>query len=310
MRIVFFGTPSFSVPFLEALIDDKAIEIVGVVTQPSKPVGRKKELVPSAVKVIAKEHGLPVFEFERIKSKEALETITNLHADLFVVVAYGKIIPISLLDLPKFGAVNVHPSLLPKYRGPSPRQSAILHGDMESGVTIIKLDREMDHGPILAQFAFPLDSRETMQTLEGKIFHAGPKLLVATIHALENGTLTPREQNHAEAIICSMLTREDGIIDWKKSSEEIDRMYRAFYPWPGVSCLWNRFGKPLSLKIHELRPSELSIPAGSVRSIEGKLYIGSSTTALEILSVQPESKSKMSAKDFLNGYPDFLETTL
>ncbi len=265
MRIVFFGTSSFAVPILEALL--KNYEVAAVVTQPDAPVGRKKILTPPPVKEFletrlpnppqpplrkggntpllppleggGKRGGIEILQ--PTKLSPILPRLKELAPDLMVVAAYGKIIPQSIIDLPQFGCLNVHPSLLPKYRGPSPIQYTILNGDTETGVTLMKIDREIDHGPILGRFnlLWRLNLQKLRaQELEEKLAQLGAELLINTLPKYLAGEIKPQEQDHAKATFTKLLTKEDGHIDWNKSAEYIERMVRAFDPWPGS---WAKF---------------------------------------------------------------------
>ena len=224
MRIVFFGTPEFSVPFLKALDEDEDLIVSAVVCQPDKPIGRKKILTAPPTKQYALEHGIPVFQPVSLKDAGALHTTPLRDADLFVVVAYGKIIPQAILDIPTHGTINVHPSLLPKYRGPSPMQAAIANQDNETGVSIMLLDAKMDHGPILAQERIRLDRTETYLDLQTKVHVVGAPLLVQTIKDFTSGMIESIEQNHPTATFCSLLSREDGEIDWNEPAEAGEAM--------------------------------------------------------------------------------------
>jgi len=306
MRILFFGTPEFSVPFLAALHAEPDFEVVGVVTQPDKPVGRSQTLTKSPIKLFAEENDLPVFQFASLKKDDVITTLSALHPDAMVVVASGKIIPDSILSIAPHGTLNVHPSLLPKYRGPSPRQSAILHGDEKSGVSIMLLDKEMDHGPILAQKEFSLSPQETMETLEAKILEIGPLLLVSSLNAYVAGTVKPIPQHDADAVYCELLTREHGVVNWQMTAETIDRMFRAFHPWPGISFVWHRNEEDVTIKLLDIAISQKKLDEGKVLFEDHKLFVGTNSTAIEIKTLQPASKSAMTAEAFVNGYKDFL----
>lgn len=284
-RIIFFGTPEFSVPFFNTLIKDTDFEIVAVITQIDKPAGRKQILTPPPIKVSAQNKSIPVFQFQTLKSDEAKKTIAAQDADIFVVVAYGKLIPASILSIPKKGCLNVHPSLLPRHRGPSPMQDAILSADEETGVTIMLLDEGMDTGPILAQKKIPLDKEETFVTLKQKVLDVAPQFFMQTLHAWIRDEITPQIQTEANATVTHLLKREDGLIDRHESADKILRKIRALNPWPGVYFIWKENGKDTRLKI-----------------IEAKSLLGK----LELIIVQPEGKSKMKFKDFLQGHPSFL----
>lgn len=280
MRIVFFGTPDFVLPVLNKL--QETYTVIGVVTTPDQPVGRKKILTPSPVKQYALDHGIPVYTPEKLN--DASVTIhKELKPDLFVVAAYGKIIPRKLLDIPTFGALNIHPSLLPKYRGPSPIQSALLNGDAETGITIIKMDEKMDHGPIIVQEVFPLSPRDTFASLHERMFRDASQMLITAIPDYASGKITPVPQSEEQATYCSIITKENGYfsIDNPPAPSELDRMIRAFHPWPTA---WTRI--PVQEadrkveKILKLHP-------------DGK--------------IQLEGKKPTTIKDLLNGHPDLKE---
>lgn len=281
MKIVFFGTPEFSVPFLRALIEAPSLEVIAVVTQPDKPVGREKTLTPPPTKILALQHGLPVLQFATLKSDTARETLAALHADCFVVVAYGKLIPQPILELPPLGCINVHPSLLPKYRGPSPIQAAIANGDDKTAVSIMLLDAGMDTGPLLAQEPVEVLPTDTSPTLSERLTKVGAPLLVSTLVGYEAGSIKPMPQSDAGATITKLLDREDGLIDWTDSAEEIDQKIRAYTPWPGCYTVLNKNGKELRVKIL------------AAQLVDGKLAI---------LQVQPEGKQPMSYQEFQRGY--------
>ncbi len=312
-KIIYFGTPQFAVPFFLELAKDSSVEIVAVVTQPDKPVGRKQILTKPELKVAAESLNIPVLQFPSLKSAEALQTLTQLHAELFIVVAYGKLIPQSILDLPKKGCVNVHPSLLPKYRGPSPLQNTILHGDKSSGISIMLLDAGMDTGPILAQTVIELDSRETFSSFEQKIFTVGPKFFCETIQKWIHDEIVPIAQNDAGVTITSLLERVDGKIDWNKSALEIDRKIRAFETWPGTWFSWNENGTDVRIAVHQAIVSDRVCieNIGSVVIESNHLFIVCGDHhAIELLELQPDGKNKMSADAYARGHKTILETSL
>ncbi|MFH1392873.1 MAG: methionyl-tRNA formyltransferase [Patescibacteria group bacterium] len=269
MKIVFMGTPEFSVTILEALLDSN-YEIVAVITNPDAPVGRKQILTPSPVKILAEKNKIPVIQPEKMRD----------NIDLAIVAAYGKIIPKNILDVPRFGTINVHPSFLPKYRGASPIQNAILNGDKKTGVTIMKLDEEMDHGPILANSELLIANSDTYESLSQKLAIAGAELLIKTIPDYVSGKIKPVEQKHSEATYTKIIKKEDGKINWSKSASETERMIRAFYPWPTAWTIWD--GKILKI-------------------LEAKIRNGS----LEIKKLQLEGGKILPIKEFLNGHKDF-----
>ncbi len=218
--------------------------------------------------------------------------------DIYIVVAYGKIIPKQVLNRPKLGIVNVHPSLLPKYRGPSPVQSAIAHQEKISGVSIMLLDEKMDHGPILAQKEIPIARNETTSSFFRKVIEIGAPLLVESVNNFAAGKLQPKEQNHKFATYCQLLKKEDGKINWRNNAEEIHAKIRAYNPWPGTFTVINE----KIFKIHDAKISENKLPPGKIKIENKKLLIGTAGPALEILSIQPAGKQKMQAKDFINGF--------
>lgn len=315
MRIVFFGTPEFAVPTLEALVA-AGYEIVAVVTQPDKPVGRGLKMEAPAVKLAAQKLGLTVLQPPMSKlSLGALQGLAlgDLNADLGVCVAYGKIIPKKVLDIFPHGILNIHPSLLPKYRGPSPIQAAILNGDAETGVTIMLLDAEMDHGPVLAHITYHIAHSTTGGTLSGVIAQEGARLLIQTLSKYLEGKLIPSEQDHVNATFTKMLEREDGRIDWRKPAEEIERMIRAYDIWPGTFTMWN--GRRLKIwRTSLLHPTigcaNNAKPGYVWRTDDGRVAINCNPGALILEQIQPEGKKIMPAQKFLRGSPKFLGSIL
>ncbi|MDP3772126.1 MAG: methionyl-tRNA formyltransferase [bacterium] len=233
--LLFFGTPLFAVPALEALVKN-GYSVVGVVTRPDEPAGRDQIITPPPVKVTAKRLGIPVFQPEGFDAKQFAEEVPS--AELFVVAAYGKIIPHSILNLAPRGTLNIHPSLLPKWRGPSPIQSAIMAGDERTGVSIMLLDELMDHGPIMAQRTIPLPPRATYPVLHDTLAELGAAMLVETIPDYLSEKISPVAQNDERATFSKILKRNDGRAVWDRPAESIDRMVRALNPWPGVWTIW------------------------------------------------------------------------
>lgn len=304
MKIVFFGTPAFAAPFLEALLTERDFDIIATVTQPDKPAGRGNQLHACPVKMLAEQKSIPVLQPKTLKSTEAVDLLKPLEADLFVVVAYGKIIPKAILDLPKQGCINVHPSLLPKYRGPSPMQWAIAEGDDQTGVCVMKLDEGMDTGPILACETITINDNETYETLVDKVHAIGPRLLVETIKRLD--AITPIVQDDGKATITRLLDREDGRIDWKAPMDVVERKFRAYRPWPGSWSIWKRGSEELRLKILDVAFADFNadVPPGTVTIKNNRLFVDCADGTLEILRLQPEGKAEMDAANFLRGYSD------
>lgn len=293
-KIIFLGTSEFAVPALRALAADDRFEIVGIVTQPDRPVGRHATLTPPAVKLAALELGLsPIFQPEKIKEEPFKSEIESLGktCEAFVVIAYGKILPQWFLDLPKHGIVNVHGSVLPRWRGPSPIHAAIAAGDKTSGVTIMKIDAEMDHGPILATAETPILPTDTTPILHDRLSDLGAKELPDVLAGYLAGMIQPKEQDHSLATTCRILTREDGRLDpTTKTADELERMVRAYTPWPGTFI--EQDGK--RIKVHAARIV--------TEKISDDFYlVCADGSILELTIVQPENSKTMSGADFLRG---------
>jgi methionyl-tRNA formyltransferase len=235
-KIVYFGTTDFSAQVLKALAEQKDFEIVTVVTQRARPIGRDQIITDSPTKILATKLGIPVIEPESLKTFSPENFPTT---DIFIVYAYGLIIPRVILDLPKFGALNIHPSLLPKYRGPTPVQTALIHGEVETGTSIMVLDEKMDHGPILGTSKITINPDDTTPTLTQKLVQQAIPLLIKIVPEWINKQIIPTPQNHEEASFCKFLSREDGRVDWKKTADEIYNLYRALQPWPEIWTEWN-----------------------------------------------------------------------
>lgn len=296
MRIVFFGTSSFAVPVLQMLKKQSWAEIVAVVSTPSKPVGRKQEIVSSPITKETKKLGLLVLEPKKLKNPEWLETFSKLNPDLVVLASYGKILPQTNLDIPKYGFLNIHPSLLPKYRGASPIESAILNGDKKIGVTIMKMDAEMDHGPILSQMEIPLSGTERASELEETLSRLGAELLIKIIPSYINGEIAPQEQEHNKATFTKLIKREDGFIDLEMPPEEIYRRYRAYDPWPGI---WTTIRiNHREAGSHSRENQELRIKILDIELVDEKIKIN---------RIQPEGKKPMTMEEFERGYKISLE---
>lgn len=276
IRIVFFGTPSFVVQILESLL--RYFDVIGVVTTADTIQGRKKLLTPSPIKVFAKQHNIQVLQPDKLSTINS--QLSTFSPDLFVVAAYGKLVSKNTLAIPKFGALNVHPSLLPKYRGPSPVQTALLHGDTVSGVTIIKMDEEMDHGPIIAQWKLPISRTDTAESLHYRLFQDAADKLPGIIKDYIKGKITPVPQDDSQATYCQKITKEHGFFESANPppAEKFDHMIRALYPWPTV---WTK------------------IPMAN-----GKWKI---VKFLPEKRIQMEGKKAMTVKEFLNGYPELTD---
>ena len=297
MKIIFMGTPDFAAASLEALIASRH-EIQAVVTQPDKPKGRKGELTPSPVKVVAEGKGIKVYQPLKVRDEEFVETLRAYNPDVIVVVAFGQIIPLSILKMPKFGCVNIHGSLLPKYRGAAPIQWAVLDGEKETGITTILMDEGIDTGDILLKKTIKIDTDETSGSLFDKLMALGAETILETLDELEKGSLTPIKQGESPTAYAKMLTKAMGLIDFTRPAKELDCFVRGMDPWP--SAYTRLSGK--TLKLWKVRAVEGSGKAGSVIGIGKESFIvACGEGAIEVLEVQLEGKKRMSAGDFLKG---------
>lgn len=310
MRIVFMGTPEFAVPSLERLILDQ-YQVVAVYTQPDRLAGRGRALASPPVKEAALRLGLPVVQLASLKSEESVSRLAGLKPDVIVVAAFGQILPQPVLDVPAYGCINIHPSLLPRHRGASPVAAAILSGDEFTGVSIMLLDSGMDTGPMLARAAIPVSPRDNTGSLTEKLSLIAAHLLQETLTSWRRREIAPRPQNEAEATYSPRITKEAGEIDWHLSAVEIWRRVRAFNPWPGSYTRWR--GK--QLKIIEAVPltGEEALEVGRVVALPGHGAvpgIGTGDGILGVVKVQLEGKREISAADFLRGQRDFIGAIL
>ncbi len=307
-KTVFIGTPDFAVPSLEKLIQDDRFEILGVITQEDKKVGRKQIITPPPVKAKVLEYDIPVWQPNKLKNIK--ENLKKLDLDFIVVVAYGKIVPQSILDIPKYGCVNIHGSLLPKYRGAAVIQAPILNGDNESGVTIMKMDAGLDTGPIIKILETPLDPKETVESLHNRLMNLGSENLAKVLVDYSKGKLKLIEQDDNQSTYIKMLTKEDGRINWNKTALEIERMVRGLNPWPGT---FTKDSNGKTLKILEVDNNILDInkyKIGEVFLHENKLAVQCGKESLIISKLQMEGKKAMMIEDFLRGQTSFIETIL
>jgi methionyl-tRNA formyltransferase len=295
MRALFMGTPDFAVPSLQALLE-AGIDVTGVITQPDRPAGRGRELAMSPVKRLALDRGLPVYQPAKIKDPEAVEYVRQAAPDVIVVVGYGQIIPASIFDLPRHGTINVHASLLPRYRGAAPVQWAIANGDTVTGVTTMRIETGLDTGDILLQREAPIGPEETASELSARLADIGADLLVETLKKLD--AISPRKQDPALASYAPALKKEDGRIDWRMTALQIANRARGFDPWPGAYTTFR--GELLHLR----RVRAVDGPPGTpgalaVAGIVLRVACGSGW--LELLEIQPEGRKRMTAREFING---------
>ena len=307
-RIVFMGSPDFAVPALEALaasggVKPRPYNVIGVVTQPDRPAGRGRTLIPPAVKLAAQALGLPLIQPERLRTPEAMEQLRAWAPDMIVVAAFGQILRAEVLDLPRYGCINIHASLLPRWRGAAPIQAAILAGDAETGVTIMKMDAGVDTGPLLSQRAILISPDDTARTLFKKLAEVGADLLLETLPGYLSGEVQPQPQDDSQATYAPMLKKEDGLLDFSHPAEELARQVRAFDPWPGAYFEW----KGARLKVLRVRLSgEKSPGAGRRLIVAGCPAVGTGKKILILEEVQPAGKKSMPGKAFLAGAKDWV----
>ncbi len=301
MKYIYFGTEHWAARYLEYLISHD-LKPIAVVTKEDKPVGRGLHLEASPVKTVTLEHGIQVLQPVKCSSQDFIEQIKTLRPDLCVLIAYGQILPKELLDIPPLGFINVHPSLLPKYRGPAPFQAPILNGDSETGISIMLMDEKMDHGPLLIQKRISLEKDETAHTLQEKVITHGSPLLAQTILSLIEKTLTPSEQDHNAATYTKLYKKDVGVLDFSKSAETIERMIRALNPWPGTWATWNTKRIKL-LKSHAPTSSPLTNQVlGTFFCEHDTLYVQCKDTSLVVDQLQLEGKKPLTGKEFIHGY--------
>ncbi|HEV8193777.1 MAG TPA: methionyl-tRNA formyltransferase [Ktedonobacterales bacterium] len=314
IRVLFMGTPDFAVPSLAALAGrvEAVRQLAGVVTRPDKPAGRGRQVAYAPVKQFAVEHGIPVFQPGPLRRPEALQQLRELAPDMIVVAAFGQILPPEVLALPRHGSLNVHASLLPRWRGASPINAAILAGDMETGVTVMLMDEGLDTGPVLAQRTTPIGPEETAGELSDRLANLGAALLVETIPRWLAGEITPKPQDEAQATLTRLLTKEDGRLDWARPGDHLARQVRAFTPWPGAFTTWDR----RTLKV--LRARAISAPndllPGTCFALQDPASVslacvcGQGALALEV--IQLEGKRALPVDEVLRGYPTLATATL
>jgi methionyl-tRNA formyltransferase len=304
-RVVFLGTPDFAVPSLLALAEHPAFEVAGVVTQPDRPAGRGQQIQPSAVRRQAERLGLPVFQPETLRDPAAVEHLRGWRPDVMVVAAFGQILRQPVLDVAPFGCVNVHASLLPRWRGAAPIQYAIRAGDTETGITIMKIDPGLDTGPILAQRAIPIAPDETGASLHDRLAALGAQILPDVLLAYLAGEITPQPQPEEGVTLAPTLRKEDGLIDWSQPSVEIDRQVRAYAPWPGTFTYLK--GEMFKVISGSPRPDETgnALP-GTLIQHAGALAVQTGAGLYLLGEVQPAGKKRMSAQAFLAGHREVL----
>ena len=304
MKIVYMGTPDFAVNPLHALAE-AGYEVAGVVTQPDKPKGRGKTMLPTPVKEEALKHGFPVYQPVKVRDPEFLQVLEKLDPDIIVVAAFGQIIPKSILELPKYGCINIHASLLPKYRGAAPIQQAVIDGEKESGVTIMRMGTGLDTGDMISKIVVPIAKDETGGTLFDKLAEAGAKLLVETLPHIFDGTAVYEKQpEESPTPYAGMITKQMGLINFGKSAAELERLVRGLNPWPSAFTFWN--GKTLKVwesfvVKSEEAGAEKSEPGTVVKTDKKGIYVACGEDVLVLSQVQLEGKKRMDADAFLRG---------
>lgn len=299
MKVVFMGTPEFAVPTLQALIDHH--EVIGVVTQPDKQKGRGKKVQFPPVKDKAVEYDLPVYQPQRARDDEFVSVLKELNPDVIVVVAYGQILPESILNIPKYGCINVHGSLLPKYRGAAPIQWAVLDGEKTTGITTMYMEKGLDTGDMIDKVELELDAKETAGTLHDKLMEVGANLLIETLEKLENNTAVRTKQDDSQSCYAKMLTKEMGQVDFSKPAQEIERLIRGLNPWP--SAYTSMDGKTLKLWEADVISWQGTQPPGTVADVTKKeIIVAAGKDALALKEIQMAGKKRMSVAAFLAGY--------
>ncbi|MFV5240801.1 methionyl-tRNA formyltransferase [Enterobacter mori] len=298
LRIIFAGTPDFAARHLDALLSS-GHKVVGVFTQPDRPAGRGKKLMPSPVKVLGEEHGLPIFQPASLRPQENQQLVADLNADVMVVVAYGLILPKAVLDMPRLGCVNVHGSLLPRWRGAAPIQRSLWAGDAETGVTIMKMDVGLDTGDMLFKLACPITNEDTSATLYDKLADLGPHGLIETLQQLADNTATPEVQDEALVTYAEKLSKEEAQLDWSLSAAQLERCIRAFNPWP---MSWMMIDdQPVKVWKASVIDGDTSEEPGTIIEVSKQgIQVATAKGILNLESLQPAGKKAMSAQDLLN----------
>ncbi len=306
IKTIFFGTSKFAVPALEALFK-AGYTISAVITTPDKASGRGNIPTPSAIKLVAQKLNLLVIQPEKLRNNpEIIRELKQLTPDVAVVAAYGKIIPPEIFNLPAYQTLNLHPSILPLYRGPSPIQYALLNGDKETGITIQKIDQETDHGDIIASEKVMIGG-ENFEELHDELANLGSNLLIKILPGYIKGEITPKVQDHSKATFTKIIKKEDGKINWNDNSKKIFNTFRAFHQWPGIWTSWNN----KILKIADCSNAESNdTKPGTIYEQGDHIYIGCGKGSLEIKRLQLESKKEMAIKDFVLGHPNFIGSLL
>ena len=307
LNIIFAGTPDFAAQHLQALIDSPH-NVIAVYTQPDKPAGRGKKLQASPVKQLAEQYQIPVYQPKSLRKPETQAELTALHADVMVVVAYGLILPQTVLDAPTYGCLNVHGSLLPRWRGAAPVQRAIWAGDKQTGVTIMQMDAGLDTGDMLHKVFCDIDLQDTSADLYHKLAEIAPNALIEVLNHLTDGTFIAEPQDDMQSNYAEKLSKEEAKLDWQLSAAQLERNIRAFNPWPMAYLqLTDEQGNPQTLKVYQatVLPSVSQTPGMIISADKNGIQIATADGALNLLQLQPAGKKSMSAQDLLNGRADW-----
>lgn len=305
LRIIFAGTPDFAARHLDALLSS-GHQVVGVFTQPDRPAGRGKKLMPSPVKVLAEEKGLPVFQPVSLRPQENQQLVADLHADVMVVVAYGLILPKAVLDMPRLGCINVHGSLLPRWRGAAPIQRSLWAGDAETGVTIMQMDVGLDTGDMLHKLSCPIDADDTSASLYDKLAELGPQGLLHTLQLLATGAAQPEVQDESLVTYAEKLSKEEARVDWTLSAAQLERCIRAFNPWPMSYIIIDE--QPVKIWQATVIDKPASAEPGTILEANRQgIQVATGDGILNLISLQPAGKKAMSAQDLLNSRREWFE---
>lgn len=303
IRTIFMGTPEFALPGLKALISDPDFELLTVYTQPDRPSGRANKMTPPPIKRLAQENNIPVIQ--PLKIKKEVETIKSLNPDLIVIIAYGQIIPQAILDIPKFGCINVHASLLPKYRGASCLSAPILNGDKESGVTIMLMDAKMDTGPIIKQEKIILSENETGESIHDKLSALGAELLPVTLKKYIKGEIEPQRQDDKKVSYVQLTKKSDGYLNPQNDAKELERQIRAYYPWPGTFLKLEN-GETIKIISAKIKQKDEKHKIGEIFLSQESLALSCGQDDLFILELQRENRKALPASEFLKGNRDII----
>ncbi|MBL7637915.1 methionyl-tRNA formyltransferase [Atlantibacter hermannii] len=303
LRVIFAGTPDFAARHLDALLAAN-YNVVGVFTQPDRPAGRGKKLMPSPVKVVAQEHGLPVFQPASLRPADNQQLIADLNADIMVVVAYGLILPKAVLEMPRLGCINVHGSLLPRWRGAAPIQRSLWAGDDETGVTIMQMDVGLDTGDMLYKLACPITPDDTSASLYDKLAELGPQGLIETLQLLASGEAKPEVQDESKVTYAEKLSKEEALLDWSLSAAQLERCIRAFNPWPMSYFMMD--GQPVKVWKASVIETTMNAAPGTILEADKQgIQIATAQGVLNIQELQPAGKKAMKAQDLLNSRKAF-----